>query len=44
MDIGELLSECRIQGYYDLEEVHTIYLESNGKISILPMSQRPLCP
>ena len=22
MDIGELLSECRIQGYYDLEEVH----------------------
>ena len=45
LDIGELLAECRIMGYYDLEEIHTIYLESNGKISILPIaSTRPVIP
>jgi uncharacterized membrane protein YcaP (DUF421 family) len=45
LDIGELLAECRVMGYYDLEEIHTIYLESNGKISILPMStSRPVTP
>lgn len=45
LDIGELLAECRIMGYYDLEEIHSIYLESNGKISILPMSNtRPIAP
>ncbi|NLJ97307.1 MAG: DUF421 domain-containing protein [Clostridiales bacterium] len=38
IDIGELLAECRVMGYYDLEEIHTIYLESNGKLSILPIS------
>lgn len=45
IDIGELLSECRIQGYYDLEDIHTIYLENNGQMSILPMAaKRPVCP
>jgi uncharacterized membrane protein YcaP (DUF421 family) len=45
LDIGELLAECRVMGYYDLEEIHTILLESNGKISILPMSTtRPVNP
>lgn len=45
IDIGELLAECRVMGYYDLEEIHSIYLESNGKISILPMvSTRPVTP
>lgn len=45
VDIGELLAECRIMGYYNLEEIHSIYLESNGKISILPMaSTRPATP
>ena len=43
IDIDELLSICRINGYYDLEEVHTVYLESNGQISVLPLSKnRPL--
>jgi uncharacterized membrane protein YcaP (DUF421 family) len=36
IDMDELLSLCRISGYYDLEEIHTIYLETNGNISILP--------
>lgn len=45
IDIGELLAECRIQGYFDLEDIYSIYLESNGQISILPMSaKRPACP
>ena len=40
-----MLAECRVMGYYDLEEIHTILLESNGKISILPMAAtRPVTP
>ena len=38
LDIGELLAECRVQGYFNLEDIHTILLESNGKLSILPVS------
>ena len=45
LDIGELLAECRVMGYYNIEDIHTIFLESNGKISILPMAcTRPLAP
>ncbi len=45
LDVGELLAECRVMGYYDLEEIHTIILESNGKISILPIvTARPATP
>lgn len=45
IDIGELLSECRLQGYYNLEDIHSIYLESNGQMSILPKEdKRPICP
>jgi uncharacterized membrane protein YcaP (DUF421 family) len=45
MDVDEMLSVCRISGYYDLQEVHTIYLETNGKISVLPMAtSRPATP
>ena len=45
LDIDELLAACRLEGYFDLEEVHTVYLESNGMISILPKSvNRPVTP
>lgn len=45
MDMDEFLSVCRISGYYDLQEVHTVYLETNGKVSVLPMSKnRPATP
>jgi uncharacterized membrane protein YcaP (DUF421 family) len=45
MDMDELLSVCRISGYYDLEEVHTVYLETNGKVSVLPLAKnRPATP
>jgi len=45
LDIDELLSACRISGYFDLEEVHTVYLETNGKVSVLPVvKNRPATP
>lgn len=45
IDVGELLALCRIHGYFDLEDIYSIYLESNGQISILPMTaKRYLCP
>lgn len=45
LDIDELLSVCRIDGYFDLQEVHTIFLETNGNISVLPMAKnRPATP
>lgn len=45
LDVDELLSACRLSGYFDLEEVHTIFLETNGYMSVLPMaSSRPAAP
>ena len=39
------MASCRLSGYYDLEEIHTIFLETNGTISILPKSKnRPATP
>ncbi len=45
LDINEFLAACRLSGYYDLEEVHTVFLESNGTISVLPkVLFRPVTP
>jgi uncharacterized membrane protein YcaP (DUF421 family) len=45
LDIDELLSACRLSGYFDLEEIQTVYLESNGTISVLPKAvYRPATP
>ena len=45
LDVDELLSVCRIEGYFDLEEIHTVYLETNGTVSILPKAKnRPVIP
>ncbi|MDF2541187.1 MAG: hypothetical protein K0S47_905 [Herbinix sp.] len=45
LDLDEFLSLCRISGYYDLEDIHTAYLESSGKLSILPTAgSRPVNP
>lgn len=45
VDINEFLSMCRVCGYFNLEEVHAVFLETNGKISILPKSaNRPATP
>jgi uncharacterized membrane protein YcaP (DUF421 family) len=39
IDVDEFLSMCRVNGYFDLSEIHTAILESNGKLSILPLSK-----
>lgn len=43
LDINEFLTQCRINGYFNLDEIDTAILEQNGKISILPnVSARPV--
>ena len=45
LDVDEFLAACRLEGFFDLEDVHTIYLEPSGKISILPkVLKRPVTP
>ncbi len=45
LDIDEFLSACRLEGYFDLEEIHTVYLEPSGMISVLPKAaNRPATP
>lgn len=45
LDIDEFLTQCRSSGFFDLSEIHTAFLETNGKVSFLPMAnQRPVTP
>lgn len=45
MDLNEFLTQCRNSGYFDLNNIQTAVLETNGKISFLPVSaQRPATP
>lgn len=45
LDLNEFLTQCRINGYFDLSEVELAMLEPNGKISILPAANyRPATP
>lgn len=44
-DINDLLTECRCNGYFNLDSVHYAVMETNGKVSFLLKSdQRPLTP
>ena len=44
-DLGEFLSQCRINGYFDLSNLQAAVLETNGHISFLPtQDQRPVTP
>lgn len=36
LNINEFLSECRLLGYYNIADIQSAILESNGKISVLP--------
>lgn len=43
IDIDELLSACRSSGFFDLSEIHSVFLETNGTMSVLPLSNnRPV--
>lgn len=45
LDLDEFLCQCRVSGYFDLSQIQTIILESNGKFSILPKADyRPATP
>lgn len=45
MDLDEFLTQCRISGYFNLDDIQTAILEPNGHVSFLPKSsKRPLTP
>lgn len=45
LNMDEFLRLCRIQGYFDLQDIHTAILESNGQLSVLPKAtKRPTNP
>jgi uncharacterized membrane protein YcaP (DUF421 family) len=45
MDLSEFLTFCRINGYFDLNQIETAVLEHNGSISCLPKEKnRPATP
>ena len=45
LDLSEFMLMCRQQGYFDLEDIQTVVFEYNGKLSILPVSdKRPATP
>lgn len=45
LDVNEFLTQCRNQGYFNIDDLQTAILEANGKISFLPKSsQRPVTP
>lgn len=43
LDLNEFLSQCRINGYFNLSDIQTAVFEPNGRLSILPKSNsKPL--
>ena len=45
LDLSEFMVMCREQGYFDLNDIQTAILEHNGKLSVLPVSEkRPATP
>lgn len=45
LDINEFLTQCRTAGYFDLADLQTAILETNGQVSFLPLAaQRPVTP
>lgn len=45
LDINDFLTQCRINGYFNLDDIDTAVFEQTGKISFLPKSDvRPATP
>ena len=40
LDLSELLLLCREAGYFDLDDIKTAIFEYNGKLSVLPRSEK----
>lgn len=45
LDLSEFMVMCRQEGYFDLTEIQTAIFEYNGRLTILPVSEkRPIEP
>ncbi|MDO4542570.1 MAG: DUF421 domain-containing protein [Bacillota bacterium] len=45
MDLNDFLAACRVNGYFDLNELEYAIMENNGNISFMPKSPKaPLTP
>lgn len=45
LDLNEFLTQCRVAGYFDLTQLQSAVLETNGQISFLPAALfRPVNP
>lgn len=45
IDLNEFLTQCRINGFFNLDDIETAVLEQNGMISFLPTAEaRPANP
>ncbi len=45
LDLDEFLAQCRINGYFSPDDLNTVILEPNGRLSFLPAAaQSPLTP
>ena len=45
IDVTEFLTQCRVNGYFDVSRLQSAILEGNGKISFLPKAaDRPVTP
>lgn len=40
LDINEFLTQCRINGYFNLNDIYSATLETSGQISFLPLSSK----
>lgn len=38
LDINELLTQCRANGYFDINDLQTVIIEANGQLSFLEKS------
>lgn len=44
-DINDLMLNCRLQGYFNLEDIAFAILETNGELSVMPKADKaPLTP
>lgn len=39
LDLNEFLSQCRLSGYFDINEIDTAFFEPNGRVSVLPRTE-----
>lgn len=45
LDLNEFLMQCRLNGYFNVSDIQSAFLEVNGKISFLPIAeQKPVSP